>query len=90
MRLEANFLHCDTALLLHIKQVMNIHRFLVNEFSEPGRPSRLVQNSEMKTDKAGPQWQRCLRRRSAAARLLRLWVRIPTGSWMSVLRVECC
>jgi hypothetical protein len=27
--------------------------------------------------------------RSAAARLLRLWVRIPPGTWMSVCR-ECC
>jgi len=32
------------------------------------------------------QWSRGLRRRSAAARLLKLWVRIPPGSWMSV----CC
>jgi len=32
------------------------------------------------------QWPRGLRRWSAAARLLRLWVRIPPGSWMSV----CC
>ena len=32
------------------------------------------------------QWPRGLRRRSAAARLLRLWVRIPPGAWMSV----CC
>ena len=31
-------------------------------------------------------WPHVLRRRSAAARLLRLWVRIPRGSWMSV----CC
>jgi len=30
-----------------------------------------------------------LRRRSAAARLLRLWVRIPQGAWMSVC-CECC
>ena len=30
-----------------------------------------------------------LRRRSAAARLLGLWVRIPTGAWMSVC-CECC
>ena len=29
------------------------------------------------------------RRRSAAARLMRLWVRIPPGSWMSVCS-ECC
>jgi len=35
------------------------------------------------------QWPRGLRRRSAAARLLRLWVRIPMGAWMSV-RCECC
>ena len=35
------------------------------------------------------QWPRCLRRRSAAARPLRLWVRTPPGSWMSVC-CECC
>ena len=28
-------------------------------------------------------WPRCSRRRSAAARLLRSWVRIPPGEWMS-------
>ena len=32
------------------------------------------------------QWPRGLRRRSAAARLLRWWFRIPPGAWMSV----CC
>ena len=32
------------------------------------------------------RWPCSLRRRSAAARLLRLWVRIPPGAWMSV----CC
>jgi len=32
------------------------------------------------------QWPRGLRRRSSAARLLRLWVRIPSGGWMFV----CC
>ena len=32
------------------------------------------------------RWPRGLRRRSAAARLLRLWVRIPRAAWMSV----CC
>ena len=31
-----------------------------------------------------PQWWRGLRRSSAAARLLRLWVRIPPGAWMFV------
>jgi len=31
-----------------------------------------------------------LRRKSAAARLLRLWVRILSESWMSVVNVVCC
>ena len=35
------------------------------------------------------QWPRGLRRRSAAARLLRSWVRIPPGVWMFVC-CECC
>ena len=35
------------------------------------------------------QWPRGLRRRSAAARLLRLWVRIPPGAWMFTC-CECC
>ena len=35
------------------------------------------------------QWRRGLRRRFSAARLLRLWVRIPPGAWMSVC-CECC
>jgi len=35
------------------------------------------------------QWPRGLRRRSASARLLRSWVRIPPAAWMSVC-CECC
>ena len=35
------------------------------------------------------QWPRGLRRRSAAARLLRLCVRISTGAWMFVASVVC-
>ena len=35
------------------------------------------------------QWPRGLRRRSAAARLLRSWVRIPPGAWRFVC-CECC
>jgi len=35
------------------------------------------------------QWPRGLKRRSSAARLLRLWVRIPSGAWMFV-SCECC
>ena len=36
------------------------------------------------------QWPRGLRRGTAAARLLRLWVRIPPGAWMSVVSGVCC
>ena len=36
------------------------------------------------------QWPRGLRRRSSAAHLLRLWVRIPPGVWISVVSVVCC
>ena len=35
------------------------------------------------------QWPRGLRRRSAAPRLLRSWVRIPPGAWIFVC-CECC
>jgi len=35
------------------------------------------------------QWPRGLRRSSSAARLLRLWVRIPPWAWMFVC-CECC
>jgi hypothetical protein len=35
------------------------------------------------------QWPRSLRRRSAAARPLRSWVRIQPGAWMFVC-CECC
>jgi len=36
------------------------------------------------------RWPRRLRRRSAAARLLRLWARIPPVSRMFVVSVVCC
>ena len=39
--------------------------------------------------KCRSQWPRSLRRRSATARLLRSWVRIPLGSWMFFC-CECC
>jgi len=35
-------------------------------------------------------WPRGLRRGSAAARLLRLWVRVSPGAWMCVVSVVCC
>ena len=41
---------------------------------------------ELKAALCRSQWPRGLRRSSAAARQLRVWVRIPPGAWMSV----CC
>ena len=35
------------------------------------------------------KYPRGLRRRSAATRLLRLWVRIPPGAWMSLMSDVC-
>jgi hypothetical protein len=35
------------------------------------------------------RWSRVLRRRSAAAHLLGLWIRIPLGTWMFVV-CKCC
>ena len=46
-------------------------------------------NSGRKLQKRRFQCPRGLRRGSTHARLLRLWVRIPPGAWMSVC-VECC
>ena len=36
------------------------------------------------------QWPRGVRPRSTAPRLLRSWVRIPPGAWMSIVSVVCC
>jgi len=36
-----------------------------------------------------PQWSRRLRRRSAAARLLRSWVPTPHGAWIFVVSIVC-
>ena len=36
------------------------------------------------------QWPRGLRRRPAAARLLRTWVQIPPWAWMFVVSFVCC
>ena len=46
-------------------------------------------NAVINNNYSRSQWPRDLRRRSAAARLLRLWVRIRPGAWMFVC-CECC
>ena len=47
---------------------------------------KLLKNISGKDSYRRSQWPRGLRRRSAAARLLRSWVRIPLWAWMFV----CC
>ena len=57
-----------------------------NDFKNPTRRKRF--NTSMKVTSRS-QWPRGLSRRSAAARLLRSWVRIPPEAWMFVC-CECC
>jgi hypothetical protein len=58
-------------------------------FSWSGRPVRSLYIYIYIVYDRRSQWQRGLRRRSASARLLGLWVWIPPGAWMSV-SCECC
>jgi len=53
------------------------------------KPEGRDNNSYSKYADCQSRWSRGLRRRSAAARLLGLWVRIRPGTWMSVC-CECC
>ena len=48
-----------------------------------------IKSTKYEESKCRSQWPRGLRRRSLAARLLRLRVRIPPGAWMFVC-CECC
>ena len=50
--------------------------------------SKLIYNKLFQTtfQQSWSQWPRSLRRGSMAVRSLRLWVRIPPGAWMSVVR----
>ena len=51
--------------------------------------SKLTVNYNYNCNYRRSQWPRGLRRRSLAARLLRLWVRIPPRAWIFVC-CECC
>jgi hypothetical protein len=51
--------------------------------------SHLLNNLIIRYIRRPFQWPRRLRRRSAAARLLRLWVRTPPGAW-TFFCCECC
>jgi hypothetical protein len=49
----------------------------------------LLISSNVKVGIRRSQWPRGLKRRCSAARLLRLWVRIPPEAWMFVVSVVC-
>ena len=57
--------------------LLRLHRTLFRKFQMPN----------LKVCRS--QWPRCLRRRYSAARLLRLWVRVPPGTWVFGC-CECC
>ena len=67
----------------YIKIIINIYAF----FFQVAIHFRFKTNSILPS--AGLSGRAVLRRRSAAARLLGLWVRIQPGAWMSV-SCECC
>ena len=56
----------------------------------PTRQRVLSPFMELHTYPCRSRWSRVLRRGSAAACWLGLKVRIPLGTWMSVVSVECC
>ena len=80
--------------LFHVNLV---YRRFSRMFSFSTPPTRAARSAnlmilyfiKLKRNVCRSQWLRGLRRRSAAARLLRLWVRIRPGAWMFVC-CECC
>ena len=70
----------QTKYLITLKFTVQLSKkkfLIVFDFAVLGQPEARERRS---------QWRLGLRRRSAAARLLRSWVRIPPGAWMFV----CC
>ena len=65
---------------------------LVNILTDYGLNVRdLIIKKKTMTSGCRSQWPRGLKRRSAAARLLRSWFRIPPGhGYLSVVSVVCC
>ena len=78
-------LHITDRLLLFPTALASVQsRFSHSETSKHTHMPHNLYNS--KEDHSRSQWPRGLRRRSAAARLLGLWVRIPLWAWT----FDCC
>jgi len=82
-----------TLFLIHINTSRLSHRIKMIFFTSTNRPNKLPllmgRNFIMYENRVPVPVAGGLRRRSTAARLLRLWVRISPGEWMSVC-CECC
>ena len=72
---------------ISFQSLIVIHFFNENEARRPSGPRDVIVKGTR--DMTWCQWPRGLRRWSAAARLLRLWVRIPPGACLFVC-CECC
>ena len=84
---SASFLYQTGPILGHIARVKVIRqlRYTRNKTAI----NTHVQFAMLISAYSQSQWPRGLRRWSLAARLLRLWVRIPPGAWIFVC-CECC
>ena len=71
--------------LMYYDSLINTNKMLVDSRGK----SVAFQVSTRSTNGRRSQRPRGLRRWSAATRLLRLWVRIPPGAWMSVCCESC-
>jgi hypothetical protein len=71
-----------------LDMLFKIKEILCDGISQAYRPKLLLKRQYVPTN-CRSQWHRGIRRGSSAARLLRLWVRIPRGAWMFVC-CECC
>ena len=80
-----------TSYLRNILHLMRLHTFkgsegkFHNEKIQQGQQKYRLHNYVYSRS----QWPRSLRRRSLAARLLRMWVRIPPGAWIFVCCERC-
>ena len=76
-----------TSQCLHLRQRNYVTEIKAGELCEECKTRKFIW---ITSKGRRSHWPRGLRRRSSAARLLRLWVRIPAGAWMFVVSVVCC
>ena len=84
---------CRAFLNSRLLQINYLHTLSTNKSLKnnvtSSRKRNLHRNAVRINKSSRSQWPRGLRCRSTAARLLRLWVRIPPAAWMSVFCEYC-